>query len=266
MNKNVHVLVHQATLLNRDGIAALACGHGDKAHNSFKRMLETLGYIIQIPELSSGSTTSSSYIVSTDSAMQGFSPVSIPNFQSERFFIYNSTFLFQPRVGSSITSSNNKNNWNSTMEDSNNNNKEHYSHLDITLYSAAAIFNMALTYHYRATHSGSYNMFRLASCMYDQCIEIIQRLHLMGVNITDIHGFLLIVKNNQAQIYYEIQDFKRFNDTLVYVRKLSKCLARHKVGTGRDGVGTLLVLHEHTLEEIALNVLVNTTAMAASCA
>ncbi|CAB9516604.1 expressed unknown protein [Seminavis robusta] len=226
---NTPVLVHQAALLNREGIAALSCGNSAKAHACFKHVLEIMGYITQFPNLPQGHAATA--------WLQGVSPVSIPNFDNERFFIYNCALMFQPVASPNFTQ------------------------LDITLYSAAAIFNMALAYHQRAVQtagsSSASGMLRIAARMYDQCLQIVRSLP-AGIE-SDASALVLIVLNNRSHIYFETQNYEKASAMLDHVQRLSRSMVRHNAVGGP-------VLQTESFEEIALNVLVTTRPSTAACA
>jgi hypothetical protein len=230
---SVNSLVYETAMLNREGIAALACGHGEKAHACFKSVLEILGYITQFPDLPIGNT------LPTASLLDDIISVPISKLETEGFFVYHGALLFQPQ---SVTGA------------------DTITQLDITLFSAAAIFNMALTYHQRAVQgrSSSANIFKIAAKMYDQCLQIVHSLPLEQ----DVSALLMIVLNNRSHIYCEMGDFDLATQVLREVRKLSRFLAQQDASQG----GTLLVLQDDVLEEIALNVLVTSPPATAPCA
>ena len=241
---NINNLVYDTAWLNREGIASLACGNGEKAHACFKNVLEVMGYITQFSDLPVGDTASAA-----SSAIASVTPVSIPRFQKEGFYIYHSALLFQPQPAASNPT---------------------FTQIDITLLSAAAIFNMALTYHQRAVQGrGSPgNLLRIAARMYDQCLQIVHSLPLAAAAAAtvekDVGALLLIVLNNRAHIYYEMGDFDNATQMLQRVRKLSRSMSREDAAS--DGASLLLVLHDDAFEEIALNVLVTCPPATAPCA
>jgi hypothetical protein len=233
---SVNSLVYEAAVLNREGIAAMACGHGEKAHACFKNVLEILGYITQFPDLPVGDTPP------TGSLLDGIIPVPISKFETEGFFIYHSALLFQPHSATGAQT---------------------FTQLDITLFSAAAIFNMALTYHQRAVQGrgSSANMLRIAAKMYDQCLQIVHSLPSASEE-RDVSALLMIVLNNRSHIFCEMEDFDQATQVLQKVRQLSRFLAHQDASQGGDW----LVLQDDVFEEIALNVLVTSPPATAPCA
>ena len=264
---NTQVLVHQAALLNREGIAALSCGYGEKAHACFKNVLEIMGYITQATDLVDSDMTS----VEACRMMESLSPVAIPNMQSERFFVYNHALLFTAH------SSSNSNNSSATAAPQ----SSSYSHLDVTLFSAAAIFNMALTYNQRAlmtlshrsssssSSSSPHNMLRVAARMYDQCLQIVGSLPTNTAanarncsrRAADVSILQMIVWNNRAHLSYELDDFAAAQVALEHVRTLSQWISSTGMllsPSSSSSSSSVSILPEDDFDEIALNVLVTT--------
>jgi tetratricopeptide (TPR) repeat protein len=233
---SVNSLVYETALLNREGIAALACGNGEKAHACFKNALEILGYITQFPDLPVGSTPPNACL------LDGIVPVPIPKLETEGFFIYQSALLFQPQSATGAQT---------------------FTQVDITLFSAAAIFNMALTYHQRAIQGrGSpAAMLRIAAKMYEQFLRVVHNLPMESEG-HDVSALLIIGLNNRSQVYFETKDFDKATEILQEVRQLSIYLALQEASQG----GALLVLQGDAFEEIALNVLVISPPATAPCA
>ena len=227
---NAQLLVHQAALLNREGIAALACGHGEKAHASFKNVLQVLGYVTQTPDIAQIQLSSGTPLLA------GYIPVAVPNMHCDRFYLYNNAFLFQLA-------------------------QQSYSQVDVTLLSAAAIFNMALTYHQRALIGRqSEGMYRVAARMYDQCLQIISSL---PAEQEDLKVLQMIVLNNRSHVAYELDDFHRAQAALAHVGRLSRRIARQ---TAEKLLVLAKVLTEDAFDEIALNVMVTSPPKTAPCA
>ena len=257
---NAQVLVHQAAVWNRDGIAAVACGNGEKAHFCFRRALEIMGHLTQAPDLLEATMAA---VVSVEDVL---SPIAVPSLQSERFYIYNCAMMFSPSP-----------------------NADHqYSQTDATLFSAAAVFNMALTYHQRALFksggsrsngrssrsSTQHGAFRTAGRMYDQCLHILNSLppppaatNQQEVVWDPVSLLRLVVANNRSHIYYELQDFEKAQMTLERVRALSRYIA-HTSALRRSLAKptTFSLLQENSFDEIALNVLVTSRPNTAPCA
>lgn len=222
---NAQVLVRRAAVLNTEGIGALACGQGEKAHACFKNVLELMGHVTQSADLQESSC-------SEHELLQIFAPVSVPNMQDERFYVYSNALMF-------------------TLEET----RLFSSQMDITLYSAAAIFNMALTYHQRAMLARSTNVFRIAARMYDQCLQILRSL---ATPCGDVNTLRMIILNNRSHIYFELDEFEKAAETLGDIRKLSRHLSRSG--------NTSTVLQERTFDEITLNVLTTAPPSTAPCA
>lgn len=225
---NSQLLIHQAALLNREGIAALACGYGEKAHACFKNVLEVLGYVTQTPDLAQIRQNNDAPL------LDGIAPVSVLNFQSDRFYVYSNALLIQPAQ------------------------QQVYSQVDITLLSTSSIFNMALTYHQRALMGSrqSEGMFRVAARMYDQCLQVLQSL---PQDEEDLKILQMIVLNNRSHVAYELNDFNGAQLALGHVGRLSRRIAANAKSLSK-------VMPEDDFDEIALNVLVTTPPETAPCA
>lgn len=229
---NTQVLAQQAALINREGIGALACGYGEKAHGCFKNVLEIMGHITASPDLLVEESPTSNSSISTSV----FTPVAVPNIRDERFFVYNCALLF------------------STREED-----RPISQMDITLFSAAAIFNIALTYHQRAMQVKSEKLFRTSSRMYGQAMQIMNSLATYSSLVADVNALRVIIMNNKSQILFELEDFEKAEQTLEDIRKLSRYLSS-------NDSNTTSILQEGAYDEITLNVLTTAPPSTAPCA
>lgn len=177
----------EISLLNHKGAIALACGDDRVAHRIFKGIVETIGRLSANPEATTGQhgTLQTSVL----------SSMPVPDLKDERFFIFGEVLLYQVNVGNALPSL-----------------------LDLCLCSCISLFNMALTYHRRASLTGAKQLFVTASRVYEQALAIANSI--LEQN-DDVRRLRVVILNNLAQIhYFELSDFKTALEKLEQVKTI----------------------------------------------
>lgn len=95
-------------------------------------------------------------------------------------------------------------------------NKPDIANVDLTFYTAAIMFNLALCHHMKGIQTGKNTLLRKARVLYRKCSQLMkQYLEVVG----GAHFLLLAVCNNQAHICYELTDATSFHGHISEVKK-----------------------------------------------
>jgi len=173
-------LLIEAARLNRDAIALAAQGHVIEASTVLRQALDILVHLTGDDAIDRTGTVGQL----SNLPRRAVSAIALPFSKDvECFCIYNSLLLFEPRTQIAPTAG-------VVME------------LDVSYYSSAIIFNLALLYHQRAAVTGSSKFYRAANSMYAKGLDIIQNFPQHGD--ADMAALKLSILNNQAHIHLQL--------------------------------------------------------------
>lgn len=182
---NAKVLIQHASLLNSEGVRALAGGNAGAAHQRFKQALEVLSHAteptLRFPPLKA----------SYPSVVLSCCPV--PGFDQSDYYVCNNALLFDVSAQQVLDGD------------------------AIAACCHASMFNLALTAHQRGLATGSQRTLASAGRLYDQCLRLSSDFEAPA---NEVNLFVMASLNNAAQINYSLGDFDLAVERLQSVREL----------------------------------------------
>lgn len=207
MNNKIETL-QQALCLNNNGVAYLAQGDAASALRSLARSLTIINEFVARSE--AGLETGNPIGVPCP-----MMPYRLPMFpQSELFYVHNQAMVLR------------------SPDD-----PQWLQDCDVCSTTAVVLFNMALAFHCDAM-SGNEARLRKASFMYEECTKLLEEGN--DFALVHLNVLLLAAANNQAALYYQLQDYEQ---TVNYLKAARDAYV--PIATAIDG--------EKFVDEILLN-------------
>lgn len=201
--------INKAAQLNKEGACLLAAGRPDEAFEAFNIAFDAIGsatIAIKFAEREKALPVSDpisckpkkpqeDYVNSVPVRQQ---PIEIHNGSGDecRHFIYNHAFLFNPDDLRGFPS----------------------SHLS-ELYTAATVFNMALSFHQRCEDNNPHVMHVAQTTSLNLYYMTMQLINECACEF-DCRSLLVAALNNTATIYYDLNDCDKYEET----RSVLRCL------------------------------------------
>ena len=171
MIAQAHSMIAETSCLNRNGATLALHGNASEASNYFRSAMQVL------VNLTAGQHMTPSRNISSI-LPRNISSVALEFPKEDSFCIYNSLLVFEPHTSAATAGA--------QLE------------YDVSFFSAAILFNLALLYHQRAATTGELKFYRAADHMYLKGLVILQNFpEFADVDMTALQ---LSILNNQAHI------------------------------------------------------------------
>ena len=171
MISQAHSMIAETSCLNRNGATLALQGNASEASNYFRSAMQVLVNLTAGQHMMP--SRNASFITPRNISSMG---LEFP--KEDSFCIYNSLLVFEPHASTATAGP--------QLE------------YDISYFSAAILFNLALIYHQRAANTGEFQFYRAADHMYLKGLVILQNFpEFADVDMTALQ---LSILNNQAHI------------------------------------------------------------------